>query len=243
MSLLLRAASRLVLQAGLQQQAARGVATSAARLDDGLAQAAGPKEFTDAWMKKAPSNMDVPQLPSNFLGKAEALKTQGDLFPVNLCTPHGITAEAKMVGGVMRAPALGVLARELVCAGQTRTRARTRALANSGARACTCVRLHAVCGHLHPVQACVRAPPHHHQAARERGHARMHPTATLGEQHCSHAPPARQASAAAAVVAAAATSSSTPMTSGVACVCACVHACMHATVHAQDEVDCTGSPA
>jgi len=47
------------------------------------------------WTKKAPSNMDPPQLPSSHQKKAEALKTQGDLFPVNLSTPHSIIADAK----------------------------------------------------------------------------------------------------------------------------------------------------
>lgn len=50
------------------------------------------------WNKKAPSNMDVPQLPSQQQRKSETMKTQGDLFPVNLSTPHSIISDGKQVG-------------------------------------------------------------------------------------------------------------------------------------------------
>ncbi len=62
---------------------------------------AGPKEFTEAWNKKAPSTMPVPLMPSGFL-KAAATgesKVTGDLFPVNFYTPHGIIADMAQVGG------------------------------------------------------------------------------------------------------------------------------------------------
>lgn len=47
--------------------------------------------------------MAVPELPTNFLsdkGSAES-KVQGDLFPVNFFTPHGIVAANKQVRGYM----------------------------------------------------------------------------------------------------------------------------------------------
>jgi hypothetical protein len=72
------------------------VSLQSARLEE-VAQAAGPKEFTEMWTKRAPSNMDVPQLPSLQMRKSEAMKTQGDLFPVNLCTPHSVISDAKQV--------------------------------------------------------------------------------------------------------------------------------------------------
>ena len=74
------------------------MSTSAARMEE-AAVPSGPKEFTEAWLKKAPSTMDVPQVPSNFL-KATALgdsKVTGDLFPVNFFTPHGILSEMAQV--------------------------------------------------------------------------------------------------------------------------------------------------
>lgn len=72
----------------------------AARLEGEVAQSAGPKEFAEMWSKKAPSNMDMPQLPSQQLEKkADSMKTQGDLFPVNMCTPHSVIADAKQVRG------------------------------------------------------------------------------------------------------------------------------------------------
>lgn len=67
---------------------------------EGEAQAAGIKEFTAEWHKKAPSTMNVPEFPTNFLkdktGTGES-KVQGDLFPVNFFTPHSIIADAKQV--------------------------------------------------------------------------------------------------------------------------------------------------
>lgn len=71
-----------------------------ARLDDAVAQAAGAKEFTDIWNKKAPGTMLVPELPSLFLAAKLAGKekgVQGDLFPVNFFTPHCIITEAEQV--------------------------------------------------------------------------------------------------------------------------------------------------
>lgn len=74
----------------------RNLSTSAARLEE-TAQAAGPKEFTEIWNKRAPSTMGLPELPSNFVAaKASAdVKVQGDLFPVNFFTPHSIITEGK----------------------------------------------------------------------------------------------------------------------------------------------------
>jgi hypothetical protein len=64
---------------------------------------AGPKEFAETWTKKAPSTMDVPMLPTNFL-KATATgesKVTGDLFPVNFFTPHSVLAEMAQVDCVI----------------------------------------------------------------------------------------------------------------------------------------------
>lgn len=87
---MLRQAAKRLLGAGQQ----RLLTTSASRLDE-FATPAGPKEFSEMWLKKAPSTMEVPQMPSNFL-KATATgesKVQGDLFPVNFYTPHGMLAD------------------------------------------------------------------------------------------------------------------------------------------------------
>ncbi len=62
---MLRQAARRLLSAG------RSVSTSAARLEEGAQASAGAKEFTEAWLKKAPSTMEPPQLPSNFLKASE----------------------------------------------------------------------------------------------------------------------------------------------------------------------------
>lgn len=74
----------------------RSIATSAVALDE-LAQAAGPKEFSELWAKKGPQTLGVPEFPSNFLpdtSSAES-KVQGDLFPVNFFTPSSVLAEGK----------------------------------------------------------------------------------------------------------------------------------------------------
>ncbi|KAF5842037.1 ATP synthase [Dunaliella salina] len=78
---------------GVAAQTGRCIASSSARLEE-VAQQAGPKEFTEMWTKRAPSNMEVPQLPSSHQRKAESMKAQGDLFPVNLSTPHSMIADA-----------------------------------------------------------------------------------------------------------------------------------------------------
>jgi hypothetical protein len=72
--------------------------TLQARLDE-AAQAAGVKEFTEQWAKKAPSTLAPPEFPSNFAKEdGEGSKVQGDLFPVNFFTPHSILADNKQVG-------------------------------------------------------------------------------------------------------------------------------------------------
>ena len=89
---MLRNAAKRLLGAGQ-----RCLSTSASRMEE--ASPAGPKEFAEAWIKKAPSTMDVPQLPTNFL-KATSTgesKVTGDMFPVNFFTPHSILAEMAQV--------------------------------------------------------------------------------------------------------------------------------------------------
>eukprot|EP00798_Chlamydomonas_sp_ICE-L_P032224 gene32224-16783_t len=91
---MLRQATRRLLGFGQQQQ--RLLTTSASCMDD-FASPAGPKEFSAKWSKIAPSNMDLPQFPSNFL-KAEATgesKVSGDNFPVNFYTPHGLLSNGE----------------------------------------------------------------------------------------------------------------------------------------------------
>eukprot|EP00798_Chlamydomonas_sp_ICE-L_P014841 gene14841-20895_t len=95
---MLRQAARRLLS-GAQQT--RALSTSASLLDE-FATPSGPKEFADRWTKTAPSNMDLPQFPSNFL-KADSIgesKTQGDLFPVNFYTPHSLLANNVQKDGV-----------------------------------------------------------------------------------------------------------------------------------------------
>uniref|UniRef100_A0A7R9YRU9 ATP synthase F1 complex delta/epsilon subunit N-terminal domain-containing protein n=1 Tax=Chlamydomonas euryale TaxID=1486919 RepID=A0A7R9YRU9_9CHLO len=85
---MLRQAARRLLAAGQ-----RGLTTSAARLEE-VSVPAGPKEFAETWSKKAPSQMAVPEFPSNFLkasAQGESL-AQGDMFPVNFYTPSGALA-------------------------------------------------------------------------------------------------------------------------------------------------------
>lgn len=78
----------------------RPLTTSALRLDE-FATPAGGKEFTDLWAKKAPSNLDVPEFPTKFL-KSQSTgdsMVQGDIFPVNFYTPHGVLADGAKVSG------------------------------------------------------------------------------------------------------------------------------------------------
>mmetsp|Transcript_34432 Transcript_34432/g.76512 ORF Transcript_34432/g.76512 Transcript_34432/m.76512 type:complete len:205 (+) Transcript_34432:125-739(+) len=92
-----RQAARRLLGAGQ-----RALSTSAARFEE-VAAPAGPKEFAEAWAKKAPATLAVPELPSNFV-KATSTgdsKAQGDLFPVNFYTPHGVLCEGQQKDGVV----------------------------------------------------------------------------------------------------------------------------------------------
>lgn len=96
--MLRQVARRLLAQAS---STSRALTTSAARMEE-TAAPAGPKEFAELWNKKAPNNMDVPQLPSSFL-KATSTgdsKTSGDLFPVNFYMPHGVLCDMAQVGSV-----------------------------------------------------------------------------------------------------------------------------------------------
>lgn len=92
---MLRHLSGRLLQHGLR----RGISTSSAALEEGLAAPAGPKEFIEAWHKAAPSTMNVPELPSSFLvpEKEGEPSTDGERFPVNFYTPHGVVAENKVI--------------------------------------------------------------------------------------------------------------------------------------------------
>lgn len=57
----------------------------------------GVKEFTEQWHKTAPSTLNLPEFPSNFLEKeSPADAVDGDKFKVNLYTPHGVVAQAKV---------------------------------------------------------------------------------------------------------------------------------------------------
>ncbi|GLC35101.1 hypothetical protein PLESTB_000554500 [Pleodorina starrii] len=91
---MLRNAARRLLAVGQ-----RSVSTSAMCLEE-VAIPAGPKEFAEAWAKKAPSTLAVPELPSNFTNVSTESQTQGDLFPVNFYTPHSVLADGAKRDGV-----------------------------------------------------------------------------------------------------------------------------------------------
>jgi hypothetical protein len=82
----------------LWQQGWRSLSTSAALREGEAAAPAGVKEFTEAWAKAAPSTMNVPEFPSQFL-EAEAAEgaVDGEKFPVNFYTPSGVIAENKVI--------------------------------------------------------------------------------------------------------------------------------------------------
>lgn len=94
---MLRQAARSLLAASK-----RGISTSAVQLEE-VSVPAGTKEFAESWMKKAPQNLELPEFPSNFMkmgGTGDSL-AQGDLFPVNLYTPHGVLCDGGKVGGLI----------------------------------------------------------------------------------------------------------------------------------------------
>lgn len=75
---------------------ARAISTSVARAEE--AAPAGVKEFAEAWSKFAPSTMNLPEFPSQFL-EAETARdsaADGEQFPVNFYTPNGVIAEGKV---------------------------------------------------------------------------------------------------------------------------------------------------
>lgn len=109
--MLRRAASRLLFG-----QSFRGISASAARLaEEGAAAPAGPKEFADAWGKLAPSTLAVPEVPTNFAAayKEGESAADGERFPVNFYTPHGVISEEKVRVGA----GWTTLARVLACCG------------------------------------------------------------------------------------------------------------------------------
>lgn len=77
----------------------RTISSSAVALEE-AAVPAGPKEFAEAWTKKAPSTLAVPEVPSKFTSVATENQTQGDLFPVNFYTPHSVLADGVKKDGV-----------------------------------------------------------------------------------------------------------------------------------------------
>ncbi|KAG2432240.1 hypothetical protein HXX76_009159 [Chlamydomonas incerta] len=91
---MLRNAARRLMAVGQ-----RGISTSAMTMEE-VAVPAGPKEFTEAWNKKAPSQLVVPELPSNFTNVSTDNQTQGDLFPVNFYTPSSVLADGVKKDGV-----------------------------------------------------------------------------------------------------------------------------------------------
>lgn len=91
--MLRQVASRL----GLGSSFMRSIATTAARFE-GEAAPAGVKEFTEQWAQTAPSTLNLPEFPTNFLApeaSAEAA-VDGDRFSVNFYTPHGMVAQSKV---------------------------------------------------------------------------------------------------------------------------------------------------
>jgi F-type H+-transporting ATPase subunit delta len=70
---------------------ARSISTSRTGLEE-AAVAAGPKEFAELWNKTAPSTLAVPETTSSFLPEAPPA-VEGDKFPVNFYTPHGVISD------------------------------------------------------------------------------------------------------------------------------------------------------
>ncbi|PNH06667.1 ATP synthase subunit delta', mitochondrial [Tetrabaena socialis] len=91
---MLRNAARRLLAAGQ-----RSVSTSTVCMEE-AAIPAGPKEFAEAWLKKAPSTLEAPAVPSTWTNVSTENQTQGDLFPVNFYTPHSILADGAKRDGV-----------------------------------------------------------------------------------------------------------------------------------------------
>ncbi|KAI8466982.1 MAG: ATP synthase [Monoraphidium minutum] len=92
---MLRAACSL-----LRQGAVRGISTSAAALEE--AAPAGVKEFSEAWVRFAPSTMNLPEFPSAFLpAESKESAADGEQFPVNFYTPNGKVAEGKIDQAVL----------------------------------------------------------------------------------------------------------------------------------------------
>jgi hypothetical protein len=108
--MLSRVAGSLLRQSGLM----RGISTSAARLQEEAAPA-GVKEFTEAFVKFAPSTMNPPEFPSQFLPEEAARDSaaDGEQFPVNFFTPNGAIAEGKVRTGRARSGVWGGVRRSV----------------------------------------------------------------------------------------------------------------------------------
>jgi F-type H+-transporting ATPase subunit delta len=91
--MLRQVASRL----GLGSSFMRSIATTAARFE-GEAAPAGVKEFTEQWAQTAPSTLNLPEFPTNFLAPEASAESavDGDRFSVNFYTPHGMVAQSKL---------------------------------------------------------------------------------------------------------------------------------------------------
>lgn len=77
---------------------ARALTTTSALLEEGGAPAAGTKEFAEIWSKKAPPNLGLPEVSSDFLTKYPEGESaaDGEKFPVNFYCPHGVISEGKL---------------------------------------------------------------------------------------------------------------------------------------------------
>lgn len=96
---------RAATQALARLSAARGAASAApiststrALAEEGGAVPAGLDVFKERWAQVAPSTLNLPEFPSNFLEPEESATEAGgeDKFTVKVFTPTGTMAEGKV---------------------------------------------------------------------------------------------------------------------------------------------------
>jgi hypothetical protein len=94
-----QALARLSAAASTSRAAAAPISTSARTLaEEGGAVPAGLDVFKERWAQVAPSTLNLPEFPSNFLEPEETTTEAGaeDKFTVKVFTPTGTAAEGKV---------------------------------------------------------------------------------------------------------------------------------------------------
>lgn len=94
-----QALARLSAAASTSRAAAAPISTSARTLaEEGGAVPAGLDVFKERWAQVAPSTLNLPEFPSNFLEPEETTTEAGaeDKFTVKVFTPNGTAAEGKV---------------------------------------------------------------------------------------------------------------------------------------------------